>query len=76
MPSEQPRLPKETYAYLLNRDANRHLPIVGNEVAEYAKEGMKVGDMIRAVLPSLIGVAFFFLLAGMFLLGWRMAEGF
>lgn len=76
MPTDKPRLPKETYAYLLGRGGNNHMPIVGNEVAEYAKEKMKVGDMIRAVIPSLIGVAFFFLLAGVFLLGWRMAEGF
>lgn len=74
MPSEQPRLPKETYAYLLGRGGNTHMPIVGNEVAEYGPGKASAQDALDAIIPSLVGVVFFFLLVGMFLLGWRMAD--
>jgi len=50
------------------------MPIVGNEVAEYGPGKASAQDALDAIIPSLVGVVFFFLLAGMFLLGWRMAE--
>lgn len=76
MPVETPRLPKETHQYLLqgSRYANNHMPIVGYEVAQYEKENIKMGDVIRAIIPSLVGAAFFFLLAGVFALGWIAAS--
>jgi hypothetical protein len=36
MPSEQPTMPRDTYAKLLNHGANRHMALLAGEVATYA----------------------------------------
>ena len=58
MPTDKPRLPRDTYARLVaGPDANRHMPIVGLEVAEYRRERARVGSIIRAVLEFLVVAA-------------------
>lgn len=60
MPSETPRLPRETHQRLLCQGANAHLPIVGHEVAEYRKPGPKIAPVVWV----LVGLTLFVLLAG------------
>lgn len=72
MPTEQPRLPKETHRYLLQgRDANRHMPIIGYEVAEYRRGGI---NLSRLLIGALYCAFFLFFLCLVFYAGWVWAE--
>lgn len=72
MPSEQPRLPKETHRYLLQgRDANRHMPIVGMEVAEYRRERVRLFNFLSGLLAAFAIVGIVVLV---FYAGWVWAE--
>jgi len=47
MPSETPRLPRETHRSLLSRDANRGLPLQAGEIATFDRPKTNV---VRQVL--------------------------
>lgn len=47
MPSERHIMPGETHGSLLNRNANRHLPLQAYEVAEYARPKAAIVRAIR-----------------------------
>jgi hypothetical protein len=58
MPTDKPRLPRDTHARLVaGPDANRHMPIVGLEVAEYRQDRARVGSIIRAGLELSVLIA-------------------
>lgn len=58
MPTDKPRLPRDTYERLVaGPGANRHMPIVGLEVAQYRRERTRVGVIVRAAIELAVIVA-------------------
>ena len=61
MPSEDPRLPRETYRTLLAQGGNKHMPLQAGEVGTIPRRrGNGTVRFLRAVVPSLIGVFIFY----------------
>lgn len=58
MPSEQPRMPRDTHQHLLNQGGNKHLPLVAGEVATMKENnmGMVVGAVTLVLLTA--GITF------------------
>jgi len=49
MPSEYPSMPRETHGRLLaGRGANRHMPVVGHEVATFPRKSVarRIGELV------------------------------
>ena len=55
MPSEAPHLPRESHASLLaGREANKHLGLMADEVAEYARPAQWPRRLLRAGITAAI----------------------
>lgn len=67
MPTDRPRLPKDTYTSLLNYKANNHMAILAGEVAYVGRRSM--WNLYRGLIIFLFGCALT-IVSGVAFLAW------